>query len=303
MHDVIEHLLDDGDFLEVQPLFAPNIIVGFGRVEGHPVGVVANQPMQFAGTLDIDASEKAARFVRTCDAFNVPVLTFVDVPGFLPGTDQEWNGIIRRGAKLIYAYAEATVPLVTVITRKAYGGAYDVMGSKHLGADINLAWPTAQIAVMGAQGAVNILYRKRDREGRRTPRPPARAGRQRVRGHAGQPVHRGRARLRRRGHPAVGDPRAGRQGAAGAAHQARDAAAEEAREHPAVTTAASRPPALRIVRGDADARGARRVTAVVTAAGRPRGHGHRRSAAAGTIRPTPCAASSCPDQEHGATAC
>ena len=140
-------------------MFAPNIVVGFGRVEGSPVGVVANQPLQFAGTLDIDASEKAARFVRTCDAFNLPVLTFVDVPGFLPGTDQEWNGIIRRGAKLIYAYAEATVPLVTIITRKAYGGAYDVMGSKHLGADINLAWPTAQIAVMGAQGAVNILYR------------------------------------------------------------------------------------------------------------------------------------------------
>ena len=160
MHLVIEHVLDDADFLEVQPLFAPNIIVGFGRVEGRPVGVVANQPMQFAGTLDIDASEKAARFVRTCDAFNIPVLTFVDVPGFLPGTDQEWDGIIRRGAKLIYAYSEATVPLVTVITRKAYGGAYDVMGSKHLGADINLAWPTAQIAVMGAQGAVNILYRQ-----------------------------------------------------------------------------------------------------------------------------------------------
>jgi propionyl-CoA carboxylase beta chain len=124
------------------------------------VGVVANQPLHLAGCLDIDASEKAARFVRTCDAFNVPVLTFVDVPGFLPGTDQEWNGIIRRGAKLLYAYAEATVPMVTVITRKAYGGAYDVMGSKHLGADMNLAWPTAQIAVMGAQGAVNILYRK-----------------------------------------------------------------------------------------------------------------------------------------------
>jgi propionyl-CoA carboxylase beta chain len=160
MHHIIEHLMDDGEFLEVQALFAPNIICGFGRVEGHPVGVVANQPMQFAGTLDIDASEKAARFVRTCDAFNIPVLTLVDVPGFLPGTDQEWDGIIRRGAKLIYAYAEATVPLVTVITRKAYGGAYDVMGSKHLGADINLAWPTAEIAVMGAQGAVNILYRK-----------------------------------------------------------------------------------------------------------------------------------------------
>ncbi len=160
MHTVLESVLDDGDFLEIQPLWAPNIIVGFGRVEGRSVGVVANQPMQFAGTLDIEASEKAARFVRTCDAFNVPVLTFVDVPGFLPGTDQEWNGIIRRGAKLIYAYAEATVPLVTVITRKAYGGAYDVMGSKHLGADVNLAWPTAQIAVMGAQGAVNILYRR-----------------------------------------------------------------------------------------------------------------------------------------------
>jgi propionyl-CoA/long-chain acyl-CoA carboxylase carboxyl transferase subunit len=165
MHTVIEAVLDtdadgDGEFLEVQAMFAPNIVVGFGRVEGRPVGVVANQPMQFAGTLDIDASEKAARFVRTCDAFNLPVLTFVDVPGFLPGTDQEWNGIIRRGAKLIYAYAEATVPLITVITRKAYGGAYDVMGSKHLGADMNVAWPTAQIAVMGAQGAVNILYRK-----------------------------------------------------------------------------------------------------------------------------------------------
>jgi propionyl-CoA carboxylase beta chain len=160
MHTVIEHVLDEGEFLEVHPLFAPNIVCGFGRVEGRSVGIVANQPMHFAGTLDIDASEKAARFVRTCDAFNVPVLTFVDVPGFLPGTDQEWNGIIRRGAKLLYAYAEATVPLVTVITRKAYGGAYDVMGSKHLGADVNLAWPTAQIAVMGAQGAVNILYRR-----------------------------------------------------------------------------------------------------------------------------------------------
>ncbi|MEU6152324.1 acyl-CoA carboxylase subunit beta [Actinosynnema sp. NPDC047251] len=160
MHEVLTRVLDDGEFLEVQPLFAPNILVGFGRVDGRSVGIVANQPTQFAGCLDIDASEKAARFVRTCDAFNVPVLTFVDVPGFLPGTDQEWNGIIRRGAKLIYAYAEATVPLVTVITRKAYGGAYDVMGSKHLGADVNLAWPTAQIAVMGAQGAANIVHRK-----------------------------------------------------------------------------------------------------------------------------------------------
>jgi propionyl-CoA carboxylase beta chain len=161
MHLVIEHLLDDGEFLEVHPLFAQNLIVGFGRIEGYPVGVVANQPMHFAGCLDIDASEKAARFVRTCDAFNVPILTLVDVPGFLPGVDQEHQGIIRRGAKLIYAYCEATVPKVTVITRKAFGGAYDVMGSKHLGADVNIAWPTAQIAVMGAQGAVNILHRKR----------------------------------------------------------------------------------------------------------------------------------------------
>jgi propionyl-CoA carboxylase beta chain len=160
IHEVITRVLDDGEFLEVQSLFAPNIVVGFGRVEGRSVGVVANQPTQLAGCLDIDASEKAARFVRTCDAFNVPVLTFVDVPGFLPGTAQEWDGIIRRGAKLIYAYAEATVPKVTVITRKAYGGAYDVMGSKHLGADINIAWPTAQIAVTGSAGAVNILYRK-----------------------------------------------------------------------------------------------------------------------------------------------
>ena len=160
IHAVIEAVLDDREFLEVQPLFAQNIVVGFGRVEGRSVGVVANQPMHLAGTLDIDASEKAARFVRFCDAFNIPILTFVDVPGFLPGTQQEWNGIIRRGAKLLYAYAEATVPKVTVITRKAYGGAYDVMGSKHLGADMNFAWPTAQIAVMGAQGAVNILYRQ-----------------------------------------------------------------------------------------------------------------------------------------------
>jgi propionyl-CoA carboxylase beta chain len=160
MHEVISRVLDDGEFLEVHQLYAPNIIVGFGRIAGQSVGVVANQPTQFAGCLDIGAAEKAARFVRTCDTFNVPVLTFVDVPGFLPGIDQEYNGIIRRGAKLIYAYSEATVPKITVITRKAYGGAYVVMGSKHLRSDINLAWPTAQIAVMGAQGAVNVLYRR-----------------------------------------------------------------------------------------------------------------------------------------------
>ena len=164
VHRVVEHVLDDGDFLEVHALYAQNIVVGLGRVDGRPVGVVANQPMHLAGCLDIAASEKAARFVRTCDAFNIPIITFVDVPGFLPGAGQEWEGIIRRGAKLLYAYAEATVPKITVITRKAYGGAYDVMGSKHLGADVNFAWPTAEIAVMGAQGAVNILYRQELRD-------------------------------------------------------------------------------------------------------------------------------------------
>ena len=156
---IIDHVVDEGSFLEVQPLFAPNIVIGFARVEGRSVGVIANQPSAMAGTLNIDAGEKAARFVRFCDAFSIPIVTLVDVPGYLPGTDQEWQGVIRRGAKLLYAYAEATVPLVTVITRKAYGGAYIVMGSKQLGADMNLAWPTAEIAVMGGQGAVNILYR------------------------------------------------------------------------------------------------------------------------------------------------
>lgn len=159
IHTVIQHVVDAGEFLEVQPLFAPNIVIGFGRVEGRSVGIIANQPSQMAGTLNIEAGEKASRFVRFCDAFSIPIVTLVDVPGYLPGTDQEWTGVIRRGAKLIYAYAEATVPMVTVILRKAYGGAYIVMGSKQLGADVNLAWPTAEIAVMGGQGAVNILYR------------------------------------------------------------------------------------------------------------------------------------------------
>jgi len=160
MKILIQALLDEGEFLEVQALFAPNIVIGFGRVEGHSVGVIASQPLQLAGTLDIDSSEKAARFVRFCDAFSIPIITLVDVPGFLPGTEQEWNGIIRRGAKLLYAYGEASVPMVTLVTRKAYGGAFIVMGSKYIGADVNLAWPSAEIAVMGAQGAVNILYRK-----------------------------------------------------------------------------------------------------------------------------------------------
>ena len=159
MHEVIDRVVDDSEFLEIQPGWASNIIVGFAHMNGTSVGIVAHQPAVLAGTLDIDASDKAARFVRTCDAFNVPLLTFVDVPGFLPGVAQEHGGIIRHGAKLLYAYAEATVPKVTVITRKAYGGAYDVMSSKHIRGDVNLAWPSARIAVMGVEGAVNIIFR------------------------------------------------------------------------------------------------------------------------------------------------
>ena len=159
MHEVIRKMVDEGDFFEVQPAHAGNIICGFGRMEGATIGVVANQPMVLAGCLDINASKKAARFVRYCDAFNIPIVTLVDVPGFLPGTSQEHNGIIKHGAKLLFAYAEATVPKITIITRKAYGGAYDVMASKHLRGDLNYAWPTAEIAVMGAKGAVEIIFR------------------------------------------------------------------------------------------------------------------------------------------------
>jgi propionyl-CoA carboxylase beta chain len=158
--DVIERVVDEGDFFEVHRHFAQNIVVGFARFDGRPVGIVANQPAFLAGCLDIDSSVKGARFVRFCDAFNIPIVTFEDVPGFLPGTAQEFGGIIRHGAKLLFAYAEATVPKITVITRKAYGGAYCVMGSKHLRTDVNLAWPSAEIAVMGAEGAVNIVYRR-----------------------------------------------------------------------------------------------------------------------------------------------
>jgi propionyl-CoA carboxylase beta chain len=159
--DVITEILDDGGFLEVQSDWAQNIVVGFGHLGGHTVGVVANQPKVLAGCLDIDASDKAARFVRFCDAFNIPLVTLEDVPGFLPGTNQEWGGIIRHGAKLLYAFAEATVPKLTVILRKAYGGAYDVMSSKHIRGDYNVAWPTGELAVMGADGAVEIIHRKR----------------------------------------------------------------------------------------------------------------------------------------------
>ena len=157
----IELVVDDGEFFEVQEGWAQNLVVGFARLDGNAVGVVGNQPMVLAGTLDIDASVKGARFVRFCDAFNIPLVTFVDVPGFMPGTDQEWGGIIRHGAKLLYAYSEATVPKMTVITRKAYGGAYDVMCSKHIGADVNVSWPTGEIAVMGASAAVGVIYRRR----------------------------------------------------------------------------------------------------------------------------------------------
>ncbi|MEC8311735.1 MAG: carboxyl transferase domain-containing protein, partial [Candidatus Thermoplasmatota archaeon] len=159
--DVIREVLDDGGFMEVQADWAQNIVCGFGHLGGRTVGVVANQPKVLAGCLDIDASDKAARFVRFCDAFNIPLVTFEDVPGFLPGTSQEWGGIIRHGAKLLYAFAEATVPKLTVVLRKAYGGAYDVMSSKHLRGDYNVAWPTAELAVMGADGAVEIIHRRR----------------------------------------------------------------------------------------------------------------------------------------------
>jgi propionyl-CoA carboxylase beta chain len=159
MKELILAIADEGDFFEIQEAYARNIITGFIRVEGQTVGVVANQPLVLAGVLDIDSSRKAARFVRFCDAFNIPLLTLVDVPGFLPGTAQEFGGVIKHGAKLLFAYSQATVPMVTLITRKAYGGAYDVMASKHIGADINYAWPTAEIAVMGAKGATEILYR------------------------------------------------------------------------------------------------------------------------------------------------
>ena len=159
MHELISKVIDEGDFYELQPDYARNIITGFARMQGSTVGIVANQPMVLAGCLDIESSRKAARFVRFCDCFDIPLLTFVDVPGFLPGTKQEYGGIIKHGAKLLFAYAEATVPKITLITRKAYGGAYDVMSSKHLRGDINYAWPSAEIAVMGPKGAVEIIFR------------------------------------------------------------------------------------------------------------------------------------------------
>ena len=192
-------------FLEIQPGWAQNIIVGFARLGGRSVGIVAQQPAVLAGALDIDASIKAARFVRTCDCFNVPLVTFVDVPGFLPGVGQEHGGIIRHGAKLLYAYCEATVPKLTVITRKAYGGAYDVMSSKHIRGDMNFAWPTAEIAVMGVEGAVNIIFNGRASPPRTMPRPRAARLVADYEARVREPVRRRGARLRRRRHPAVRD--------------------------------------------------------------------------------------------------
>ncbi len=168
MHEIIQNVIDNKHFLEVQPQYAQNIITGFARFAGQPAGIIANQPNHLAGVLDINSSAKAARFVRFCDAFNIPLVTFVDVPGFLPGTNQEFGGIIKHGAKLLYAFSEATVPKITIITRKAYGGAYDVMSSKHIGGDVNLAYPTAEIAVMGPEGAINILYRNKLNEAEKT---------------------------------------------------------------------------------------------------------------------------------------
>ena len=233
IRDAVRYVVDDGEFMEVHEHYAQNIVVGFSRLNGYAIGVVGNQPKAMAGVLDIDASAKAARFVRFCDAFNLPLLTFVDVPGFLPGTSQEWGGIIRHGAKLLYAYAEATVPKITVITRKAYGGAYDVMSSKHLRADFNFAWPTAEIAVMGPEGAVNIIHRRDIAELTDARRAPREADR-RLQGALREPLHGGRARLRgRRDHPARDAPEGDRR-AGGPAHQARAGPQAQARQHPAL---------------------------------------------------------------------
>ena len=234
MKKVIADIVDDGEFFEVFPLWAMNIVCGFARVDGHVVGIVGNQPQVLAGCLDIDASEKAARFVRTCDAFNIPLVTFVDVPGFLPGTDQEYGGIIRHGAKLLYAYCEATVPRVQIITRKGYGGAYVVMNSKSIGADIAFAWPSAEIAVMGADGAVNIIFRKEIESA-----PDAEARRAELIAEYEDRFLNPYQAAERGYVDDVIDPRDTRRMlvrvARHAAHQARAAAVAQAREHAAVT--------------------------------------------------------------------
>ena len=237
--EIFTRVVDDGYFVEVHEHFAKNLVVGFARLGGQSVGIVANQPAVLAGCLDINASVKGARFVRFCDAFNIPLITFEDVPGFLPGTQQEYGGIIRHGAKLLFAYAEATVPKITVITRKAYGGAYCVMASKHLRTDVNLAYPTAEIAVMGPEGAVNIVYR---RELQKAEDPEATAPRKsgRIPRALCQSLHRRRARLGGRRHRAPRHPPQIDRRPPHARNQARHPASQEAREYSLVTVRAWR---------------------------------------------------------------
>ena len=234
MRNVIGGIVDADSFTEVHAHFARNVICGFARVEGRSVGIVAQQPEVLAGVLDIDASDKAARFVRFCDCFNIPLVTLVDVPGFLPGVDQEHRGIIRHGAKLLYAYCEATVPKVTVITRKAYGGAYDVMSSKHVRGDLNFAWPTAEIAVMGVEGAVNIIFRERIAEAT-DPDAERATSRRGVRGSLCKSLRRRGERIRRRGDPPVRDSGASGRRVGHVAGKASSGARSQAWQHPALT--------------------------------------------------------------------
>ena len=235
VRDVIEVIVDDGDYLEVQPLWATNIVCAFARLDGHVVGIVANQPSVLAGALNIDAAEKAARFVRTCDAFNIPLVTLVDVPGFLPGVDQEHAGIIRRGAKLLYAYCESTVPRVQVILRKAYGGAYIVMDSKSLGADLSFAWPSNEIAVMGAEGAASIIFRKELADGAR-PGATSKGAGGRLHRAADDAIHRRGTRDGRRRHRPRRDADDPDPFTRHAALETSVVAAPQTRQHPLVRT-------------------------------------------------------------------
>ncbi len=239
--EVIHMVVDNGDFFEIHEHFAQNIVVGFARLDGHTVGIVANQPAVLAGVLDINSSRKGGRFIRFCDCFNIPIVTFEDVPGFLPGVDQEHGGIIVQGAKLLYAYCEATVPKVTVITRKAYGGAYDVMNSKHIRSDFNVAWPSAEIAVMGPDGAVNIIYRKEIAEAADPVAKRAELS-QDVPREIREPVRGGGARLRGRRHPSARDAPAPDRRAAHAAEQAGLEPAQEARKYSVVMRVSRRAP-------------------------------------------------------------
>ena len=235
MHDVIEHIVDTGSFLEIQPTWARNAIVGLARIGGHSVGIVAQEPMFMAGVIDIDAADKITRFVRMCDCFNIPLVTFVDSPGFLPGIDQEHGGIIRHGAKVLYAYSEATVPKISIITRKAYGGAYVVMSSKYLGTDVNYAWPSAEIAVLGAEGAVNILFKEEIDAVARSGGDARQAGR-RLSAEIQQSVSRGQRRLRGRCDRAARNARQDHRLAGGPARQVRARAAAQAREYSGLTS-------------------------------------------------------------------